>query len=169
MKVAELNEKLSLIANLGVIVGIVFLAVELSQQNDAIQQSNRIAESTALADLSARGVEFFGAAVSDPNLADLFVKLTNGDDLTPRESTQATFLAGQLLHLWYSAEDYFNNGLIDEEAYSTFLAAPQDTMPQIPGLVPFMRAQFRLGTYQSRGESRMTNEIRAALNLNNTN
>ena len=154
---------LSLSANLVVILGLVFLAAELEQQNQSIDQSNRIAQSTALADLSERGVEFFGAAVSDPNLADLILKLQDNENLTRRETTQAYFLAGQLLQIWYSTEDYFNNGLIDEITFSGFLEAPQGTLAQLPGLAPLMQTQFRSGAYKNRSVSRMRSSIQVAL------
>lgn len=163
MKLSNINESLSLIANLGVILGIVILAAELGQQNQSIDQSNRIAQSTALADLSARGVEFFGAAVSDPALADLILKLQDRENLTRIETTPAFFLAGQLVQIWYSAEDYFNNGLIDETAYSGFLEAPQGTIAALPGIAPFVRAQFSSGLYQNRIGSRMNNHLQTAI------
>ena len=78
MKKIDLGQTITILANIGVIAGIVFLAVELRQNNElmvAEARFNRLSIQTASITL----------AVEHPDLAELFVRSQNGGDLTPAE------------------------------------------------------------------------------------
>ncbi len=89
-KPSKLNERLTLIANLSVIVGIIFLAYELQQNTQAIQAQTRdsitekqmtylgwVAGNRDLAGVQARG-QFGGTAGLDTAEAQMFRLYTNG-------------------------------------------------------------------------------------------
>ena len=79
MKQIDLGQAISTLANVGVIAGIIFLAIELHQNNElmaAEARFNRLAIQTASITLS----------VEHPDLAELIVRSRNDGDLTPAET-----------------------------------------------------------------------------------
>ena len=77
----KINRWLTLGANLGVVVGILFLAIELRQNNENLAAQQR-------------GVNYLGGVAtwemvaSNPSLAQLISKDFSGEDLTSAESVQ---------------------------------------------------------------------------------
>ena len=61
----KLNERLTLIANLSVVVGIIFLAVGLQQNTQAIQAQTRDS-------ITEKQMEFYGWAATNRDLADVW-------------------------------------------------------------------------------------------------
>ena len=59
---SKLNERLTLVANLSVIAGIVFLAVEMRQNTEAIQAQTRDA-------ITEKQMEYLGWRATSPELA----------------------------------------------------------------------------------------------------
>ncbi len=60
----KLNERRTLIANLSVVVGIIFLAVELSQNTQAIQAQTRDS-------VTEKQMTYYGWLATTPDLADV--------------------------------------------------------------------------------------------------
>ena len=145
MKMDRLNQWLTLLANVGVLAGIVFLAVETRQTGEAIEQSNRIAISSTSGELFYRNVDWFRVGLDNPHIAELFVKLSASDALTETETVQATFIAAQLAQLWMSSEVYVNRGLIPDDLFAAMLSAPSLVVESWPGLVPFVETSFPEG------------------------
>jgi hypothetical protein len=81
MKKIELGQSISILANLGVIAGIVFLAVELQQNNSFLQAQAGYA-------LSENRASNNDLLKSSPEFADLISKLEAGEELTPSERWQ---------------------------------------------------------------------------------
>ena len=78
MKKADLGQVITVIANLGVIVGIVFLALELQQNNELLASEGRINRTNQVR-------EIWQAILDHPELADFFVKDRNGEPLSEAE------------------------------------------------------------------------------------
>lgn len=79
MKKLDFGQTVGLLANLGVIAGIIFLGLELRQvrdQMDAGISFNRFSEENATRHLIA----------TSPSLAGAIVKRTRGEEITPEES-----------------------------------------------------------------------------------
>ena len=78
MKKLELGQIVSVLANVGVIAGIVFLGYELRQNNELMS-----------ADANMRVLDnritYFERLAVDDGLATAYLKSTNGDSLTPLE------------------------------------------------------------------------------------
>lgn len=107
MKLAELNDWLSLGANIGVLAGIVFLAVELQQNSDMLEsQARSIRQEIRLTD--------YVLPLNNENFAKALVKyrrneeLTDYEDLLIRRGMDIT-----LTNFQYVYNEY-KNGLIDE-------------------------------------------------------
>lgn len=82
MKRVDLAQAIQLLANVGVIAGIVFLALEL-------QQNNSLLEAQAGYNLARNRVENNDLLKSSPEFAELMVKLADGRDLSEQDQWQA--------------------------------------------------------------------------------
>ena len=78
MKKLDLGQTLSILANAGVIAGIVFLGLELRQNNELMAAEARRGQ------LSIQ-METWGQVVENPDLIPLLVKDRNGEKLTVEE------------------------------------------------------------------------------------
>ena len=85
MNLDNLNKWLTLTANLGVIVGIIFLSIEVSQQNEAIKQSNQIANAQFLADDFAYRLEGYDLRLNDTLPDSLHTAVFNPDELEAKD------------------------------------------------------------------------------------
>ncbi len=79
MKKLDLGQAINTIANVGVIAGIIFLAIEIQQNNELMASEARFNRLS----LQAASITL---AVEHPDLAELFVRSQNGGDLTPAET-----------------------------------------------------------------------------------
>lgn len=81
MNFDKLNNSLSTIANFGVIVGLIFVVVELNQNTN-------IAEVNAYQNLISQVNEMNQIRATDSELAELDMKAQMGEELTPLEARQ---------------------------------------------------------------------------------
>ena len=79
MKKLELGQTITILANLGVIAGIVFLGLELRQNNELMESEARFNR----LNLQLGSVNLI---VEHPDLAELIVRSQNDGDLTPAET-----------------------------------------------------------------------------------
>ena len=111
MNFEKLNNWLSLTANLGVLVGIIFLTYE-------IQQSNRIATSTTEIELRNQMGVINSAIYSDKELAEIEDQVWLGKtDFSTLETTRYSIWLVQLVNLWISIEVAYENGIAPERTY----------------------------------------------------
>ena len=88
MKKIDLGQTMGILANLGVIAGIVFLAIEVRQNQETLEEQN------TLAVLAARDAAFdtYSAArtrlLENPELFGVWTKGRNGEPLTALENEQ---------------------------------------------------------------------------------
>lgn len=108
MKLDDVNRWLVLLANIGVIAGIVFLAVELQQNNALLGAQAR----TQRASVRISGAE---AIASSPQLVDAIAKDRYREPLTREEAILLDeWYWGILARMQYVFEEY-RRGLIEEE------------------------------------------------------
>ena len=104
----DVDQTVSVIANLGIIVGIVFLVLELRQNNEVLElqmQSENRARVTAIAEL----------VVDNPEYADLMAK--DVSELTESEGNRLTFLGiRMILNFNELYTDYVSGRITEEEA-----------------------------------------------------
>ena len=137
MNLNNFNRWLTLIANLGVLIGIILLARE-------IDQSNRIAERDGRSELISQEIEFQRSFLEDPEITDLLVKLTDSNpELSPTETFQVETIAQQLqlriAHLTISYETGFLEGPALERQIRGILS----TIQRIPGIAPILRENLQ--------------------------
>jgi hypothetical protein len=107
MKRIDLGQAIAILANLGVIAGIVFLAIELQQNNELLAAQAR----GALAD---RRTEFAEILASNPSLAAVVVKVGDGTALTEVERLQFHMLGRRLFMSFESQYLEVEEGIVPE-------------------------------------------------------
>ena len=137
MEPDRLNRWLNLVVNLGVIVGIAFLIVELDQ-------TNRIARYTAEIGWRSQAIEINSNRIE---YSETYAKLQADEaELTPSERAQALMMARQLFNFWINAESAYNLGLISDATLDRALIDISVVFKEAPGLIPF--AAYLLDIYE---------------------
>ena len=127
MNVDKLNQWLSLLANVGVLVGLVFLIAELNQ-------ANRIAVYTAE---STRSSQFIGMNTSRIENPEIIAKLMQPDpEFTDIEWVQALYTARQQINTWIDAENAVINSLLSETTRRGVFNDIDVVIAEMPGLIP---------------------------------
>jgi hypothetical protein len=128
MELDRLNRWLTLVTNLGVIVGIAFLIVELDQ-------TNRISRYTAEIGWSTQAIVLNSTRIDN---SETYAKLQSDEaELTPSERAQALMMARQLINFWSTAESAYNLGLISDGTFEETLIDISVVLKEAPGLLPF--------------------------------
>jgi len=89
----DLGQVVTILANVGVIVGIIFLAVELSQNNELLAAQARLAQNERLTDT-------FNDMIQSPEFAETMAKSGRGDELSPREAVQLRAFHSRQFRSW---------------------------------------------------------------------
>ena len=110
MTSAKFNEWLTLIANVAVVGGIVFLAIEIRQNNELLRSESRQA-------LVGNDVTSLTANLEN---VDVFAKLTSQEELSAEDQLRLSFM--YTLDLRNREFEYFQyvNGLLDEETWLAY-------------------------------------------------
>lgn len=111
MDADRLNRWLTLGANLGVLVGIALLIVEIDQNRDMMRAQTRH-------DIAAGIVDLLLVPASNQQLAELMYRAENGGQLTPEESFQFKMRTNALLRYWEDVHYQYRVGLYDEVEFS---------------------------------------------------
>ena len=102
----NLNEWLALTANFAVVVGILFLVVE-------IRQNNALLESEARYHLLTNQVDAFTEAYTNDLVLSGWLKVESGQDVTPEERFALIRYNRSMLRKWEWEYQQYQNGLID--------------------------------------------------------
>ena len=108
MKRIDLGQTVTILANLGVIAGIVFLGLELRQNNELLTAQGR-----AVRFESRQGV--FEEITNNPPLIQTITKAKNGRPLTEEEQFLLTYFQARVLTNWQYAFTEYQAGFISEE------------------------------------------------------
>jgi hypothetical protein len=103
----RLNHLVSLGANVGVLIGIVFLAYELHQNNDLLESESQYR-------LFENRRQLAMDLYRDPVLADLFLKLRSGDQLTANEQMRAGAFYRSAYQNWLWEYNEWAQGRLEE-------------------------------------------------------
>ena len=123
----KLNHWISLAANLGVLIGIIFLTLQ-------INQSNRLGTNSAEADLRTMLFETNARISETPALAEVLSKFRAGsDNLTPSEKEQAISYAIQIMITWNFATESYEANLLSETTYNNQKTLPEAVLNMYPG------------------------------------
>jgi hypothetical protein len=111
MKLDKLNQWLTLAANIGVLAGIVFLAVEIRQNDATLRESNTINILDARALELQQYNEFRALLVQTPDLLELWTAGLNGDVLD--DLADEIYLTLCTSWLWLSVTAYERSLALD--------------------------------------------------------
>jgi len=88
MNLDQLNRWLTLVANIGVIMGIVFLAIEINQNQTALEEQNMLTRLSARESNTEMLGEFRYLLLENPDLLQVWEKAQTDEPLTKLESQQ---------------------------------------------------------------------------------
>ena len=112
MKKVEYVEFVSVLANLGVILGLVFLGIQ-------IYQSNQINRTEAWNNLIRTGIEFNDAIAENSDLAEILAKSNNSEPLSDAEEIRLrAFAAASMQRVWFDYQQ-IGTGIISPEELKT--------------------------------------------------
>jgi hypothetical protein len=109
MKQVDVSKSIAILANLGVIAGIVFLALEL-------RQNNLLLEAQARAERESVRRTAFTRWIENPEMVGLQVKADRGELLSAEEEFLLERLNSWTLWDWHFIFGERANGLLDESA-----------------------------------------------------
>jgi len=111
---SKLNQWLTLVANLSVVVGIVFLAAEMRQNTEAVQAQTRDS-------ITEKQMEFYGWLATNRDLAEIYSGAIVTDariaDLTPADRTMLNSFWQGVLREWENSYYQYAHGLFEEGEY----------------------------------------------------
>ena len=111
MKKVDLGQTINTLANIGVIAGILFLALEVRQFQDQMEaQTNFNYYSAINSDMSQ--------IIDSPYLPGIIEKVEIGEELTPEESIRARTWIVQILKLWEYGWREVEEGRYDIAVYN---------------------------------------------------
>ena len=127
------NRWLNLVANVGVIIGIIFLAIE-------VQQSNKIAIVGTEIDVRNGFSEINQAVYSDPELSVLLARMINADvEFSIDEDLRVYSFVQQWLNTYLAVETAYRNDLIPGDSF----VAIEDDLRALMITLPKIREYFR--------------------------
>ena len=127
MKKLELGQTLGLIANLGVIAGILLLVFELNQNRDMMRAQTR--------NELARGLnDYLSLTINDADMADMYVRANTGESLTGPDALRPRMSLELGFRYWENVHYQYRQGLYDESEFSRHV----DTMVAVLGRTPSM-------------------------------
>jgi len=116
MNADNLNRWLTLGANTGVVIGIVFLGLELQQNNELLRSQTQETQSLGIQTATTLDQQFLLVIAADPELAQTwYTYLKTPEALTESERLQAFFLMGSLLRRLESVYLQRRLGSLSEE------------------------------------------------------
>ena len=108
MKKVDPAQAISTLANVGVVLGLIFLGIE-------IYQSNQMNRTDAWNNLIRTGIDFNDAIAQNSELAEILAKSNNNDSLTDAETIRLeAFTAASMQRVWVDYQQ-INTGIISEQ------------------------------------------------------
>ncbi len=129
MKKIDFSKTAGMLANIGVLIGIILLVYELNQNRDMMRAQIRNELARGLPDV-------LGITVSNKDLVDALVRANAGEQLTPTEAYRVGGLIELSFRYWENVHYQYRQGLYDESEYSRH----RDTMAAVIAGNPRMYA-----------------------------
>ncbi len=111
MESDRLNRWLTLGANVGVLIGIILLIIELDQNRDMMRAQIRNELTRGIQDV-------LGIALANQDLADLLIRADTGESLSPAESLRVGIWEQSIFRYWENVHYQYRLGLYDESEFS---------------------------------------------------
>ena len=118
------------------IVGIAAVVLSLLLVAYEVRQSNRIAQATTTYEIGRDVNEFNELGYSDPEFAELLVKLRDENfEPTSVEAMRVRLLANRFMNLWTIQEKAHRNGLLTDSQFAMTQADVVTVMEAFPALL----------------------------------
>ena len=134
MKVERLNHWLTLLANFGVLAGIVFLALELQQNTEMMRAQSR-------ADMSRDVGNLLSLHVNDPAYIDAMSRGLRGEELTDIEASQFRRTYNAMIWHWNNLEYQHRAGLYPTSEYRLQMNIIRSDLSRLAGFKDLWCAQ----------------------------
>jgi hypothetical protein len=128
MKNENLHRWLTLLANLGVLVGIILVAVELRQNLTAVRAQTRH-------DVASGFIDFMNTLAQDEQLASLRRRGDAGEEMSVDDSYRYGAFTRGLFRYWENVHYQYRNGLYDDTEFMKQRAAWRSHAASSPGIV----------------------------------
>jgi hypothetical protein len=134
----NLNKWLALIGNAGVILGILFLAIEL-------QQSNRIAVATAEADIRSKYIDLGTTEIENLELLQSLLTLRSSqEELTPIQDLMIRRYTRNTSTFFMGVESAYDSNLISQPMFDSYINIATLTINGFPELAPYFLSIFEV-------------------------
>ena len=113
MNLENVNKWLTLLGNLAVLAGIVFLAAEISQNTSMMQSQTRNA-------MTENQMSFYALIIENPDVQELFMRGGGSSETSMYEATELSklsFLLNSQLRMWENEWYQYSQGLYDAEEF----------------------------------------------------
>jgi len=121
MEMEKLNQWLTLLANIGVLVGIVFLAIEIQQNTNNLEINRQVALTEAYANRSSTVQDAQVAAALSSDFGEIYVKWQRGGSEALTESERFRVLSWETARIFRLESQYimWEEGLLEYEFIDT--------------------------------------------------
>ena len=126
----RLNRWITLGANLGVLVGIVLLLIELDQNRDMMRAQTRHQLAMGLVELQI-------TTGTNQQLVELLERADNGEELGGAERRQVWLRFNALVRYWENVHYQYRQGLYDEVEFAKQKEAWRETFEYGPAITAF--------------------------------
>jgi hypothetical protein len=130
MKKLDLGQTLGLIANLGVIAGILLLVFELNQNRDMMRAQTRN-------ELSRGLNELMSITISNADLADIAVRADSGEPLAGPDALRLARRNELAFRYWENVHCQYRQGLYDESEFSRHADTMAAVLARTPSMVAY--------------------------------
>ncbi len=110
MKKLDVGQTIQMLANVGVLAGIVFLALEIRQNSYAVQAQSRAQIASDAADHLMRIAE-------NPQITEIYIRANDGEELSEVEQWQLLYWLQSRVRRWENIHYQYRQGLYSEEDY----------------------------------------------------
>ena len=110
MKKIDLGQKITILANVGILAGLLLLAFELNQNHEMTQAQTR-------SEISRQITDFLSMVAGDDELASIMRRAQAAEELTVDEEWQYFLLLSANVRFWENIHYQYRQGLFDEAEF----------------------------------------------------
>ena len=126
----RINRWLTLGANVGVLIGIVLLIVELDQNHEAVQAQTRSTVSQGI-------VDYMSLVAGNSELASLRRRIDLGEEATEEEQYRYGLITRALVRYWENVHYQYRQGLYDDAEFAAHREAIRGYFAYSKAMVEF--------------------------------
>ena len=143
MKKIDLGQIVTILANVGVLAGIVFVALEIRQSKIG----------TTSYELHRNWMDINNIYITSPDVVELVIALSDENFVSKDEmqKEQAEAYARRLLNHWFAIEEAHNNGIASDAFYQIGVEDVKAVIRKRPGIVlvyETVAAQYDISRYE---------------------